>query len=142
MPNSYPSNARQLATWGGIPLLALVLTTGTPAAKAADRTPSPAPTHSTRDLGHPAATGLETCPGSGAAAKPAGAQAHDGAPAPPSSGTPAASHSQASPRDKAAEHGGGSRLLRRSGDGRVAPRAPIEEPRRGGVGTLIGITFA
>jgi len=143
MPNSYPSNVRQLAALGGILLLALVLTTGTSAAQAADRTPSPAPSHSTRDLGHPAATGLETCPGSGAAAKPAaGTQAHDGAVAPPGSGTPAASHSQASPRDKAVERGGGSRLLRRSGDGRVAPRAPIEEPRRGGVGTLIGITFA
>jgi hypothetical protein len=31
--------------------------------------------------------------------------------------------------------------MRRSGD-RVVPPAPIEEPRRGGVGTLIGITFA
>jgi hypothetical protein len=140
MPSSYRTNARQLVTRGGIPLLVLVLTASVPSARAADRTPSPspAPAHSTRDLGHPAATGLEPCPGSGTATKPAapaattpgapGAQPHDVAPA--------------NPRDKSAERGGGSRLLRRSGDGRVMPRAPIEEPRRGGVGMLIGITFA
>ena len=145
MSNSYPRpTKRQLATLSGIPLLVLML--GVPAALAADHAPSPAPAHSTRDLGHPAATGLEPCPSGGApSAKPAtqGSQAHDAAPATPSTGSaPAAAHSQANPRDKATQQGGGSRQFRRSGDGRVAPRAPLEEPRRGGVGTLIGITFA
>lgn len=141
MPNSYPSNMRLLVTLGGVPLLALVLSTAAPVAQAADRTPSPAPSHSTRDLGHPAATGLETCPNGGTSARPAtGTQAHDAAPASPSTGTPAVTHTQS--RDKTAERGGGTRLPRRSGDGRVMPPAPVEEPRRGGVGTLIGISFA
>lgn len=145
MSTSYPRpSKRRLATLSGIPLLALMLCASAPAARAADRSPSPAPAHSTRDLGHPAATGLEAPSGCASTTKPAApATAHDAAPATPGTGsTPAAVHSQSNPRDKASQQGGGSRLFRRSGDGRVVPRAPIEEPRRGGVGTLIGITFA
>ena len=145
MSTSYPRPMkRRLATLCGIPLLAFVLCANVPAARAADRTPSPAPAHSTRDLGHPAATGLEAPSNCGSTTKPAApATAHDVAPATPVNGsTPGAAHSQTNPRDKASQQGGGSRLFRRSGDGRVVPRAPLEEPRRGGVGTLIGITFA
>lgn len=136
MPNSYPSRStRTLAILSGITLLVALCA----AARAGDRSPSPAPSHSTRDLGHPAATGLETCP-SNSSSKPttAGGAAHDAASTTP---TPASAHSQSPTRDKTAERGGGSRL-KRSGEGRVAPRAPLEEPRRGGVGTLIGISFA
>jgi len=129
--------------------LALVLGAGELHARSAERTASPAPTHSTRDLGHPASTGLETCPsGSGGSTSPANATS---TPAPAPGGedlsatgrsTPAAPQTQTNTHGKATERAGAKRWFRRSSDGRVVPPAPLEEPRRGGVGTLIGITFA
>ena len=45
-------------------------------------------------------------------------------------------------RGKSDVRRGGVRVEKRSGNGKLAPRSTPGEQRRGGVGTLIGITFA
>ena len=149
MPSSYPRRSiRQSRILAGIPLVVLALGVGEIQARSAERAASPAPSHSTRDLGHPASTGLEPCTsGSTTATTPA---AGGQAPAAPASDedltatgsrSPASAQPQANTRGKGAVRDGGKRWFRRN-DVRVVPPVPLEEPRRGGVGTLIGITFA
>ena len=148
MFSSYPSrSSRRIGVLAGIPLLVLAITASALYARAAERAASPAPSHSTRDIGRPASTGLEPCQSgcSGTTSTPSTA----GAPASAPSGdaltgsraAPSTAPAQVNTRGKATERDAAKRWFRRS-DGRVVPPAPLEEPRRGGVGTLIGITFA
>jgi|SRR5262245_17678960 len=137
---------RRIGVLSGGSLLLLAVAAGNPYAR--ERSASAAPSHSTRDIGHPASTGLEPCTSgcSGTTSTPSAAPAPAGTP----TGDGLSAGSRTAPsvtppqntRGKATERNGGKRLFRRSGDGRVVPPAPLEEPRRGGVGTLIGITFA
>src|SRR5262245_19713521 len=74
MLSSYPSrSSRRIGVLAGIPLLVLAATALD--ARAAERAASPAPSHSTRDIGKPASTGLEPCQSgcSGATSAPASA---------------------------------------------------------------------
>lgn len=147
MSISYPSpSLRYLGALSGAAILGLALGLAGSGARGAERAPSPAPSHSTRDLGKPAATGLETCPGSSAPSSNAGARDAATGSGPGltagSRGTPAAGRAHPNVTGKASERPAGNRVPRRSGDGRAVPPAPLEEPRRGGVGTLIGISLA
>jgi hypothetical protein len=45
-------------------------------------------------------------------------------------------------RARSGDRRGGARVGKPAGDGRMPPRSKSGEPRRGGVGALIGITFA
>lgn len=156
MFSSYPSRStRHSEILAGISLLVLAMSASAFDARAAERAASPAPSHSTRDIGRPASTGLEPCQSgcsgtttnsapstTGAATSaPANAPGGDGLSATGARSTPSAATPQGNTRGKAAERDAAKRWFRRS-DGRVVPPAPLEEPRRGGVGTLIGITFA
>jgi hypothetical protein len=152
MSSSYPSrSSRGIGILAAIPLLALAVSASALVARAAERAASPAPSHSTRDIGRPASTGLEPCqsgcsgPASvssapATAGTPASAPSGDGLSATGARTAPSAAP-QVNTRGKASERDAAKRWFRRS-DGRVVPPAPLEEPRRGGVGTLIGITFA
>ena len=97
------SRLRHLGAIGGIPLLALALGFGEPAACQVERG---------------TACGTSTS-----------VQRTAGRPRP------------ANPGRKHARPGSGS-LEKRSGQDGAPPRPTVGEPRRGGVGTLIGITFA
>lgn len=144
MSSSYPSRSnRRIGILAGISLLVLAVSAS--GLYAAERAASPAPSHSTRDIGHPATTGLEPCQSgcSGtttAAPTPTTTPSGDGLSATGARTAPSAQR-QVNTRGKATERDAAKRWFRRS-DGRVVPPAPLEEPRRGGVGTLIGITFA
>jgi len=146
MSSSYPSRSNpRIGMLAGIPLLVLAMSAS--ALYAAEHAASPAPSHSTRDIGKPASTGLEPCQSncSGtttatSTATPTPAPNGDGLSATGGRTAPSA-QPQANTRGKATERDAAKRWFRRS-DGRVVPPAPLEEPRRGGVGTLIGITFA
>src|SRR5262245_13875137 len=146
MLSSYPSrSSRRIGVLAGIPLLVLAATALD--ARAAERAASPAPSHSTRDIGRPASTGLEPCQSgcSGTTSAPSTAGTPVSAPSGDaftgSRTTPSTAPAQVNTRGKATERDAAKRWFRRT-DGRVVPPAPLEEPRRGGVGTLIGITFA
>ena len=154
MSSSYPSrSSRRIGILAGIPLLVVATSAMALHARAAERAASPAPSHSTRDIGRPASTGLEPCQSgcSGTTSAPAtpGATTSTPTSAPNGDGlsatgartAPAAGTPRVNTRGKATERDAAKRWFRRS-DGRVVPPAPLEEPRRGGVGTLIGITFA
>lgn len=149
MSSSYPSrSSRGIGILAAIPLLALAMSVSALVARAAERAASPAPSHSTRDIGRPASTGLEPCQSgcSGTTSAPSTAGTSTSAPSGDGlSATGARTAPSATPqvntRGKASERDAAKRWFRRS-DGRVVPPAPLEEPRRGGVGTLIGITFA
>jgi hypothetical protein len=144
MPTSNAMQFKQhLTALSVIPVLALTLGAGELHARSIER-PG---TACARDCGGPAATGLEPAtttqsakPASSDQAAPA-TPAEDPALTAGSRTAPAATRAPAPPRGKASTKPTGNRPMRRSGD-RVVPPAPIEEPRRGGVGTLIGITFA
>lgn len=153
MPTSNPSrHVWHIGAVGGIPLLALALGAGDLDARSLERTSG---TRAARDCGGQAATGMETCAGTTAAQNTAPGVATSCGQASPSAPSqdpglsvagprpaPAAGRTPAQTRGKASAKPGGNRLMRRSGDGRVAPPTQSDEPRRGGVGTLIGITFA
>jgi hypothetical protein len=150
MSSSYPSrSSRRAGILAGIPLFVLAMSAGAFHARAAERAASAGPSHSTRDIGRPASTGLEPCqsgcsgttPAPSTAGAPASAPSGDGLSATGAHSSPAAGTPQVNTRGKATERDAAKRWFRRS-DGRVVPPAPLEEPRRGGVGTLIGITFA
>jgi len=146
MSSSYPSRStRHIGILAGIPLLVLAMSAS--GLFAAERAASPAPSHSTRDIGHPASTGLEPCQ-SGCSGTTTATPTTTPAPSPGGEGlsatgarTAPTAQPQVNTRGKASERDAAKRWFRRS-DGRVVPPAPLEEPRRGGVGTLIGITFA
>ena len=150
MSSSYPSrSSRRIRILAGTPLFVLAMSAGALDARAAERAASPAPSHSTRDIGRPASTGLEPCQSGcsgttsapSTAGTPTSAPSGDGLSTTSARTTPSAGTPQVNTRGKATERDAAKRWFRRS-DGRVVPPAPLEEPRRGGVGTLIGITFA
>jgi hypothetical protein len=147
---------RRLAALGGIPILALVLGAGDLTARPAERgvhsgTPAPARRAGGRravertlptDMSEPA-TRCGTGGGS------ADATNDPVAPPPPSAPPPAGSREitaagRAAPevRGRTGDRRGNTRAGKPAGDGRILPRSKSGDPRRGGVGALIGITFA
>lgn len=151
----------QLGVAGGIPLLALALGAGEADARSLEREIG-------SGAGHRNAPQKTAAPehrkGTPADARPIGARNHDPccADEPPvpraragdatreSRGTPATAPSQ--PAVRGTPHSAspaapelrptGIRSVKRAGDGKVAPPVKQREQRRGGVGALIGITFA
>lgn len=137
-----PRPSWHLGIVGGIPLLALALSTG-------DATERNAPAVATRKPAAPATAGPVD-------ASRARARSHDPCcsdepPVPrarvaePATGTRVmrATDPTASPsRTVSDDRRGGARLAKRPKDGRIPPRSKTGEQRRGGVGALIGITFA
>ena len=137
----------------GIPLLALALGTGDASSRSLERNIGAG---ASKKPAAPATAGPET-------RKPAAVEptrlgtrnhdpccsdeppvprAHTAEPVTRSRGTPAAGPPPAQTPAGSDEHRGAVRAEKRPRDTRNAPRAPAGEQRRGGVGALIGITFA
>ena len=143
----------------GIPLLAIALGTGDAPARSLDR--SVGAGASRKAAAAPATAGSSTGRTQAAETWRAGARNHDPCcaddartPIAPA-GTPAAvspaagpreaavsSPSDSHPRGKSEVRRGGTRIEKRTSDPRLTPRSTPGEQRRGGVGALIGLTFA
>jgi hypothetical protein len=147
----------------GIPLLALALGTGDAPARSLDRSVGAG---ASRKTAAPATAGSSTGRTQAAETWRAGTRNHDpccaddartpiapaGSPATgsreavsPATGPREAavsSPSDSHPRGKSDVRRGGTRVEKRSSDPRLAPRSTPGEQRRGGVGALIGLTFA
>jgi len=142
----------------GIPLLALALGTGDAPARSLDRSIGAG---ASRKTAAPATAASSPSRTQAAETWRAGTRNHDPCcaddartPIAPA-GTPAAVSPAAGPREAAVSspsdphlrgksevRRGGTRVEKRSSDPRLAPRSAPGEQRRGGVGALIGITFA
>ena len=137
----------------GIPLLALALGTGDAAARSLERNIGAG---ASRKPAAPTAAGSTTGRAGAVEGWRAGTRNHDpccaddGRTPGSAVGTPAAGSREMTPsvpqdshaRGRSVVRRGGVRVEKRSGDTRVAPRSTPGEQRRGGVGALIGITFA
>ena len=137
----------------GIPLLAFALGTGDAAGRSLERNVG---SGASRKSAAPAATGSTTARAKAAETWRAGARNHDpccaddGPPPGTRAGTPAAGSREptlSAPSDspsgaKSDVRRGGVRVEKQPGKTRIAPRSTPGEQRRGGVGALIGITFA
>lgn len=140
----------------GIPLLALALGTGDATARSLERNTGVGASRKPAAPAAAAATGSTTSRAREAETWGAGTRNHDpccaddaqapgaraGSPAPVPREAAVTSDPDSHPRVRPDVRRGVIRVEKRSSDPRLAPRSTPGEQRRGGVGALIGLTFA
>ena len=150
MSTSYPQRAwRYLRVMSGIPLLALALGAGGSQAKSIERDIG---TGAAKKSSPRAAAAQDNRPTAPAETPGVGARNHDPCcsddPPVPRARSEAskpvapATGRAASPARMGPEGNGATRPEKQARDSRIVPRPPAGEQRRGGVGALIGLTFA
>jgi hypothetical protein len=137
----------------GVPLLALAFGAGDADSRSLERNIGAG---ASRKPAAPATAGMETRRPGAVEAPRAGARNHDpccsdeppvprareAEPGTGPRGTPAAGPAPAHTPAGSVDRRGSVRAEKRPRDNRIVPRSPAGEQRRGGVGALIGITFA